>query len=268
MTAPPQQGAVGERPARAVVLGCAIDRVELDQAVDLCERYVDTRTPAQNVAINAAKLVSLQSDPKLQAIVNRCELVTADGVPIVWASRLLGDPLPGRVNGTDLMYRLFARAEERGYRVYILGARAEVLEEAVRKIRGDYPALRIVGYRDGYFDPGDDERVAREIRAAAPDILFVAISSPRKEYFLGRQRARMNVPLVLGVGGSIDVVAGVVTRAPVFMQRAGLEWLWRLLQEPRRMFRRYATTNTRFIALVAQALVRRVTPTRSRTAAR
>jgi N-acetylglucosaminyldiphosphoundecaprenol N-acetyl-beta-D-mannosaminyltransferase len=251
-----------DRPSRAVVLGCAIDRIELDEAVALCERYVDSRVPAQNVAINAAKLVALQREPELREIVNRCELVTADGVPIVWASRLLGDPLPGRVNGTDLMYRLFARAEQRGYRVYILGARREVLETAVERIRADYPRLRLAGYRDGYFDPAEDDRVAMEIREAKPDILFVAISSPRKEYFLGSQRARMEVPLVLGVGGSIDVVAGLVKRAPLFMQRLGLEWLWRLLQEPRRMFHRYATTNTRFVALVAQAVLRRLRATR------
>lgn len=250
-----------DRPERAVVLGCAIDRIELDEAVRLCEGYIDSRTPAQNVAINAAKLVALQREPELREIVNRCELVTADGVPIVWASRLLGDPLPGRVNGTDLMYKLFESAQRNGYRVYILGARAEVLETAVDEILEDYPNLNLAGYRDGYFDPSEDAAVASEIRAARPDILFVAISSPRKEYFLGGQREAMGVPLVLGVGGSIDVVAGLVPRAPVWMQRAGLEWFWRLVQEPRRMFGRYATTNTKFVGLVAQALVRRLRPT-------
>jgi len=229
----------------------------MDQAVALCERYISTGTPAQNVAINAAKVAALRDDPALRLIVRGCELVTADGVAIVWASRLLGDPLPERVNGTDLMYRLFDLAGERRYRVYILGARQHVLERAVSRIREDHPALVVAGYRDGYFDDSEAMAVAREIERARPDILFVAISSPRKEFFLGRYRAVMNVPLVLGVGGSIDIVAGITKRAPALMQRLGLEWLFRVLQEPRRMFGRYLRTNPRFILIVARAALAR-----------
>ena len=246
-------------PRRARFLHCEIDRVTMDQAVALCERYIDTKTPMQNVAINAAKVMALRDDPALQLIVRGCELVTADGVAIVWASRLLGDPLPERVNGTDLMHRLLGLAEEKGYRIYILGAKQPVLQRAVARIREDHPALLVAGYRDGYFDDSEAMAVAREIEQACPDILFVAISSPRKEFFLGRYRAVMNVPLVLGVGGSIDIVAGITKRAPVLMQRLGLEWLFRIVQEPRRMFGRYLRTNPRFILMVArETLARRL----------
>jgi N-acetylglucosaminyldiphosphoundecaprenol N-acetyl-beta-D-mannosaminyltransferase len=175
---------------------------------------------------------------------------------------VLGDPLPERVAGIDLMQALFALAARNGYGVYILGARAEVLERAVEELRGRHPGLRVVGCRDGYFGPEEDAEVAREIREARPDMLFVAISSPRKEYFLGEQGPGLGVPFAMGVGGAIDVIAGETRRAPRWMQRLGLEWLYRLAQEPRRLLRRYATTNGRFVALVARDWVRRRRPGR------
>ncbi len=240
---------------RATLLGCEIERVDISQAVSACEQFVDSRRRAQHMAVNAAKLVAMNDDSRLREIVERCELVTADGQSIVWASRLLGDPVPERVAGIDLMQRLLARAEERGYGVYILGARAEVLDRAVARILDRYPRLRIVGYHDGYFDESCDHAVVNEVRAARPDILFVAMSSPRKEYFLGENRRELNVPFVMGVGGAIDVMAGVTRRAPRLVQRLGLEWLYRLVQEPRRLGPRYVVTNSRFVLLVARALV-------------
>jgi N-acetylglucosaminyldiphosphoundecaprenol N-acetyl-beta-D-mannosaminyltransferase len=175
---------------------------------------------------------------------------------VVWASRVLGDPLPERVAGIDLMQALFARAEVAGNSVYILGARAEVLERAVLELRRRHPRLRIAGYRDGYFSPEQDAVVAEEIRAASPDLLFVAMSSPRKEYFLGEYGPRIDGVFAMGVGGAIDVMAGETRRAPLWMQRLGLEWLYRLAQEPGRLLRRYATTNVRFARLVAAEWVR------------
>ena len=207
------------------------------------------------MAINAAKLVAMQDDPKLCEIIDGCGLVNADGQSVVWASRLLGDPLPERVAGIDLMDALLALAEGRGYRVYFLGARAEVLERAVERLQERYPGLHVAGARDGYFNDDEAADVCDAIRASRPDVLFVAMSSPRKEYFLGEFGPNLGVPFVMGVGGSIDVIAGLTRRAPAAWQRLGLEWLYRLLQEPRRMFRRYAVTNTRFIALVGLALL-------------
>ena len=240
---------------RAAVLGCEIDRVEMDEAVRRCERYIEAREPAQYMAVNAAKVVAVQRDQALRRMINRCEIVTADGQSVVWASRLLGDPVPSRVTGIDLMHRLLALAELRGYGVYVLGARADVLERALAVLRRRLPGLRIAGYRDGYFSAAEDPAVVSAIRATRPDILFVGLPSPRKEYFLARWRRDLDVPLSVGVGGAIDVLAGVRRRAPEPVQQLGLEWACRLVQEPRRLLRRYAVTNSRFVALTVRQVL-------------
>ena len=240
---------------RAEVLGCRIDRLDMRATLAEVERVIASRRYTQHMAINAAKLVTMHEDARLREIVGGCGLVNADGQSVVWASRMLGDPLPERVAGIDLMHELLALAQEKGYRVYFLGARAEVLERALERLRGEYPRLQVAGARDGYFSDAEEADVAAAVAASRADILFVAMSSPRKEYFLGAHGPRLGAPFVMGVGGSIDVVAGITRRAPLVWQRAGCEWLYRLLQEPRRMFRRYAVTNTRFAMLVARALL-------------
>jgi N-acetylglucosaminyldiphosphoundecaprenol N-acetyl-beta-D-mannosaminyltransferase len=246
----------------AQVLGCRIDRLTMAETLDRCEQAVLGRRPMQHMAINAAKLVNMQTDPELREVIDQSELVTADGQAVVWASRLLDDPLPERVAGVDLMHNLFALAAVRGYSVYILGAKQEVLETAVANLREQHPRLRFAGYRNGYFGADEWHAIAEEIRQARPDMLFVAISSPTKELFLGRHREQMDVPFVMGVGGGIDIVANLTRRAPALWQRLGLEWLYRLLQEPRRMAKRYVTTNTRFIGAVGRQWLRaRLLPT-------
>ena len=240
---------------RADILGCAIDRLDLSGALAAVEDTIATRSYTQHMAINAAKLVAMREDPKLCGIVDGCGLVTADGQSIVWASRLLGDPLPERVAGIDLMQALLGLAERRGYRVYFLGARSDVLSRALERLRARFPGLQIAGARNGYFADEDADEVCSAIRASRPDILFVAMSSPRKEYFLGEFGPALGAPFVMGVGGSIDVIAGITRRAPVTLQRLGMEWLFRLAQEPRRMFRRYAVTNTRFLGLLGHTLL-------------
>jgi N-acetylglucosaminyldiphosphoundecaprenol N-acetyl-beta-D-mannosaminyltransferase len=245
-------------PTRAVVLGCHIDRLDMTQTLGRCEDLIARREFAQHVAINAAKLVAMQHDPELRRIVEACELVSADGQAVVWASRLLGDPLPERVAGIDLMQELLALAERRGFRVFILGAKPGVLEQACERIMAKHPRLRLVGTRDGYFSEAEEADVAEQVRDARPDILFVAISSPRKEYWLGRYGRTIDVPFIMGVGGAIDVMAGITQRAPKPFQRVGLEWAYRLAQEPRRLFGRYAVTNLQFMVLLGGALARRV----------
>jgi N-acetylglucosaminyldiphosphoundecaprenol N-acetyl-beta-D-mannosaminyltransferase len=240
---------------RAEVLGCSIDRLDMAETLAAVESIIASRRFTQHMAINAAKLVTMHGDPKLTRIIDECGLVNADGQAVVWASRMLGDPLPERVAGIDLMHELLGLAERKGYRVYFLGARAEVLQAAMERIRERHPALEIAGARDGYFLDEEESEVCAEIADSRADILFVAMSSPRKEYFLGEHGPNLGAPFVMGVGGSIDVVAGVTRRAPLAMQRLGLEWLYRMLQEPRRMFRRYAVTNWRFAGLVARELL-------------
>lgn len=257
----PLKGTAGrgneEQSTRANVLGCALDRVDLEQAIAYCEEVITEQGFAQHMAINVAKLVNMRRDERLRASIEGCELITADGQPIVWASRLLGDPVPCRVAGIDLMEQLLARAALKGYSVYILGATPEVLERAVGRMRSDLPSLRLAGYHDGYYNDSDEADLAAAIAAAAPDILFVAMSSPRKEYFLARHGRTIGVPFVMGVGGAIDVYAGLIERAPILMQRLGLEWLFRLMQEPRRLARRYASTNALFLLMLARELITR-----------
>jgi N-acetylglucosaminyldiphosphoundecaprenol N-acetyl-beta-D-mannosaminyltransferase len=247
-----------ERPVdRAVVMGCPIDRLDMPETLGRIERFIAEGAFAQHVAINAAKIVAMQDDPSLRGIIERCELVSADGQAIVWASRLLGDRLPTRVAGIDLFQQLLALAERRGYRVFILGAKPDVLDRAVARIRERHPDLQLAGARDGYFSDEEAPQVAEQIKESRADLLFVAMPSPRKEYWLGDYGRRVGVPFVMGVGGSVDVLSGMTQRAPRFLQVIGMEWFYRFAQEPSRLWRRYLTTNVRFLGLLAQHLARR-----------
>jgi N-acetylglucosaminyldiphosphoundecaprenol N-acetyl-beta-D-mannosaminyltransferase len=242
---------------RAEVLGCRIDRVDMAEALRRCQAYIAGQSgPHQHMAVNAAKIVSSRSDDDLQRLINGCDLVTADGQAVVWASRLLGDPLPARVTGVDLMEQLLALADRHAYRVFILGARPHTLSLAVARVRARYPRLMIAGYRDGYFSGADEPRVVAQIRAARPDLLFVAMPTPRKEYFLARWGSRLDIPFAMGVGGAVDMLAGQTRRASPIMQRLGLEWAVRVAQEPRRLWKRYLITNSAFVWLTVQGVAR------------
>lgn len=234
------------------LLGFQIDALTLEETLAEVDCIIARGRPVQHCAINAAKAVRIQSDAHLRDIVSTCELVSADGVPIVWASRLLGHPLPGRVNGTDMFERLLARAEARGYGVYFLGATPEVVEAVVRRALQDHPRLRVSGFHHGYVSERDTETVVAQAQESRPDILFVGMPTPRKEYWLFENLERLGIPFCMGVGGSFDVYAGKVRRAPRWMQRSGLEWFYRFLQEPGRMWKRYLVGNAAFIRLVGE----------------
>ena len=201
------------------------------------------------VVVNASKLVLASDEARLREILERADLVTADGMSVVWGARFAGGRLPGRVTGIDTMERLVARAAERGWRVFFLGAKQEAVEGAVASFRRAHPALQVAGFRNGYFR-GKEAEVVEEVRAARPDLLFVALGSPAQEYFLADNLEALGVPFSLGVGGSFDHVAGLSRRAPRWMQRAGLEWAYRLASEPRRLWRRYLVGNARFALLL------------------
>lgn len=241
---------------RIELLGTHLDLVTFADTLDRVEQAVALGQPTLNASLNAAKVVRVQHDRELREAIARCELVTADGVPVVWAARLLGHDVPGRVNGTDLMEALLARAETRGWSVYLLGSHEDVLADTVAELERRHPGLRIAGTHHGYFGAEEEPAVVAEIAAARPDILFVALDTPRKELFQARHREGLGVPFTMGVGGSFEVLAGRRRRAPKWAQRHGLEWAFRLGQEPRRLFRRYAVGNARFVALVLRELVR------------
>jgi N-acetylglucosaminyldiphosphoundecaprenol N-acetyl-beta-D-mannosaminyltransferase len=229
------------------LFGLRVDALTMDETVEAVRAMVSTGEPHQHVVVNAAKIVDVGRNDALRRVIGQCDLVNADGMAVVWASRILGQPLPERVAGIDLFDRLVGAARDDGRSVYFLGARDEVVREAARVLSARYPGVRVAGHHDGYWD--DDAAIVRAIRGAAPDYLFLAIPSPRKELWLNEHLLDLGVPFVMGVGGSFDVVAGRVRRAPAWMQRTGLEWAWRLVQEPRRMWRRYLYTNTAFIRM-------------------
>jgi N-acetylglucosaminyldiphosphoundecaprenol N-acetyl-beta-D-mannosaminyltransferase len=199
----------------------------------------------------------MRHDPELALACRAAQLTLADGMSVVWALRASGQPVPERVAGVDLMARLLAVAGEHQLRVYFLGARREVVTALVEKSRVQHIGIEIAGFRDGYFSRDDHLGIVEEIRSSRADILFVGMPSPFKETWCERHRESLEVPVIMGVGGSFDVLAGFIRRAPRCMQSLGLEWFWRLLMEPHKLWKRYLTTNAEFIWLAGREIVAR-----------
>lgn len=237
-------------PKRYPILNTYVNALTLEETVLEVEKIIASRQPTQHVVINASKINLMNDDPALSEIVNTCPLINADGASIVWAAKQVGVPLVERVAGIDLFQRLIAVSAGKGYKVYLFGAKEEVVRKVKNILEREYPSLKIVGYRNGYFTEKDESSIVADIAASKADIVFVAFSSPRKEYWTHRHLNQLGVPFVMGVGGSFDVVAGVTNRAPRWMQGAGLEWLYRFIQEPRRLWKRYVVGNARFISYV------------------
>jgi N-acetylglucosaminyldiphosphoundecaprenol N-acetyl-beta-D-mannosaminyltransferase len=238
------------------LFGVPVAAITMDDALGLVDEAIATRRPLQIGVVNAAKLVNMRRSEELRTDVLSSDLVLADGMAVVWASRLLGRPLPERVAGIDLMLGMLSHGTHAGYRVYCLGATPDVLRAVVARIAVEYPGVTVAGSHDGYFTDAEEAAVVQDIASARPDILLIAMTSPRKERFLSRWSRPVAVPVCHGVGGSFDVFAGYVQRAPERWQRLGLEWLYRVKQEPRRLWKRYFTTNSVFLAMLARALVR------------
>lgn len=238
------------------MFGVPIDALTMSDAVALADKTISERARLLVGVVNSAKLVNMRRNAELRDSVLTCDIVLADGMPIVWVSRLLRKPLPERVAGIDFMIELLRQADDRHHRVYFLGAKQDVVDDVVEHVRREYPGVVIAGSHDGYFDESQQPQIAEDIRASRPDILFVAITPPKKERFLARWSQHMQVPVCHGVGGAFDVVAGRTKRAPVAWQRLGLEWFYRFMQEPRRMWRRYLVTNTLFLGMVIREIFR------------
>lgn len=241
-------------PEVVTVVDVPVHAVDMIGALAQIDGFIASRAPHYNIAINAAKVVSYHEDAALRDAIDGAHLVTIDGQAVVWAARALGQAVPERVTGADLMEELLAHSARRGYSVYLFGAQQDVVEACVARAREQHPGLAIAGYRNGYFTAADEPAIVAAIRDARPDILFLGFGSPKKEYFMTTHYRALGVPFVMGVGGTFDVLAGRVPRAPRWMQRSGLEWSYRLAQEPRRMWKRYLVGNTRFLSLVAREL--------------
>jgi len=238
------------------LLGTEIHALSMYEVLGICEEHIHMKRMLLLGVINVAKLVNCRKNTELRQSLNEADVVVADGLPVVWLSILVGNPLPERIAGIDIMYQLLKLASKNHYRVFFLGAKQQIVKKVVDFSQREYPGLQIAGYRNGYFKESEDKDVAEQIRESSTDILFVAISSPKKEIFLRKWRGFMGIPVCHGVGGSFDVLAGVTKRAPMWMQRCGIEWLYRLIQEPRRMWKRYLVTNTIFIKLSLEAIIK------------
>lgn len=231
-------------------LGVKIDNLTMEETINKVKKIIAERIPTQHVVMNASKTVMVQKNKKIKSIINDCAIVNADGQSIVWASKLLGKGLKERVTGIDLMNHLFKVSEVHGYKIYLFGATQEVIETVVEIIHTNYPDIEIAGYRNGYFSSEDNAQIVSDIEKSGADLLFVGFSSPMKEYWLAENLKRLNVPFCMGVGGSFDVLSGKTIRAPLWMQKTGLEWFYRLSQEPGRMWKRYLVGNALFMYYV------------------
>jgi N-acetylglucosaminyldiphosphoundecaprenol N-acetyl-beta-D-mannosaminyltransferase len=242
---------------RADVLGAVLDPLTTRDVVARCVAAVEDDQRLNIGVVNAAKIVKMRSDPLLRQSVLDCDLVLADGQAVVWAARLLGHRVPERIAGIDLFLELLAEAARRNQRVYFLGARRQVLDAVLDEVARQFPGLVVAGARDGYFSDEEAGDVAKEIAETRADMLFLGITSPKKEIFIGQWGKVTEAKVIHGVGGSFDILAGQTKRAPRAWQRAGLEWLYRLLQEPVRLGPRYLTTNTKFLAMLARERISR-----------
>jgi N-acetylglucosaminyldiphosphoundecaprenol N-acetyl-beta-D-mannosaminyltransferase len=221
-----------------VILGVRVASFTYDTLLAEADRVITSGRQAMVVAINPEKLVKAQSDPALKKLLNEVEMPIADGIGVVLASRWRGGAIRERVTGIESMLQLCRHAAAKGYPVFLLGAKPGVAEKAARLLQSRYPGLQIAGTQHGYFE--DDREVVEQINRSGAQILFVAMGSPRQEYWIRQHMGDLAPRLFQGVGGSLDVICGNIPRAPEWAQRAGLEWLYRLLKEPSRWRRQLA----------------------------
>ena len=232
-------------------LNIPIDAITMSETVEIVEDAIKHKTQILHTVINAGKVVLMQKDKELEESVLNADIINADGQAIVWAASFLGKSLPERVAGIDLMQNLVRKSFEKGYKCFFFGAEEKVVSNVVEKYSKLYSKNIIAGYRNGFYNSNDEENIVKEIVYSEANILFVAMSSPKKEIFLDKFRMKLkHVNFIMGVGGSFDVISGDIIRAPLFMQKIGFEWFYRFLQEPKRMWKRYLFGNINFIYLV------------------
>ena len=241
---------------RIDLLGCSFDPMTLKGTIDLVFDWIKApgRTSRHIITVNVAILMMAKDDPKLAESITHADLVVVDGKPLVWTASWLGVPVPEKVSGVDLMRDLLEAGNTRGLSIFLLGTTQERLEVLERVIRAQYPHVTIAGTRNGYFKRPDDVEVTRQIRKSKADLLLVGMPAPFKEIWCEANREALATPVILGVGGAFDVMAGFVPRAPRLMQEAGLEWAWRLAMEPKKLWKRYLVTNSAFLALLGKTL--------------
>lgn len=246
--------------SRLEFFGAPIDVLTLERVVALAEQAMERRSLMRHTSLNVAKLIKMGKDRELEQSIRQSELVTVDGQGIALGLRLFGVRQVERIAGIDLFMALLSHCAVRGRHPFILGSTQANLAAAMKAAQSQFPGLEFAGSHHGYFSPSDENDIVSQIAQSRADCLFVAMSSPAKERFIDRHAAALAVPFIMGIGGSVDVLAGKTARAPQWMQRIGLEWFFRLLQEPRRMFWRYASTNTIYAFRLGKALINRLNP--------
>ncbi len=215
--------------------GLFVHRVTLSSALDAIDAFSTLGRPHHVVTLDASMCVMAQTDRELKTIVSNADLVTPDSAGVLWACRRKGEALEGRVSGVELVERLCAQSADRGYRLFFLGAAPGVAEVAAERMRAKYPGCSVVGTRDGFFEERDIDAVIEEVCGARPHILCVAMGIPKQEKFISKHKDSLGVPVLIGVGGTFDVLSGAVSRAPSWVQRLNLEWLHRLMKNPRKI---------------------------------
>ncbi|MHB8648250.1 MAG: WecB/TagA/CpsF family glycosyltransferase [Thermomicrobiales bacterium] len=235
---------------RVTLLDLPVDILSHGETVRAALEAMETGRSCQHVALNVAKLVNARVDPELERDIRASDIIGIDGVGIVLALRMSGHRVPHRVAGIDLFESLMEECARRGLRPFLLGGRPAIVERAVRTLMQRHPGLQPAGWHHGYFTEQQEDGVCDLIASSGAHALFVAMPTPRKERFMHRARGRLGVPFLMGIGGTLDVVAGHVHRAPRFVRSIGLEWFYRMMQEPRRLAWRYLRTNVVFAGLV------------------
>lgn len=244
-----------------ILMGVPIENLSMEEALDRIEQFVQIgrqlETTHQIATVNVDFLVKSMEDPELHELLQHADLCTADGMPLVWGSKLLGSPLKERVTGSDMVPLLAERAAETGMTLYFMGGSEGSTERAKDILTAKHPKLQVVGHSCPYWKHGEafDEAILDDIRQAAPDILLVALGNPKQEWWIKEYGEAVGVPVMIGVGASLDFVAGNVKRAPKWMQRIGFEWLGRLVQEPKRLWRRYLVDVVKFTPWMANRVI-------------
>ncbi len=239
---------------KVMIAGVGIDNMSMAEALFLVEELVRRRELSYIVTPNTDHIIKLQKDTEFQKIYREAACVLPDGMPLLWAGRFLRTPLKERVTGSDLVPRICERAAQKGYRLFFLGGRPGAAQKAKERLLGRFPPINIAGVYAPPFGferhPEENKKIEKIIREAAPDILLVGLGAPKQEKWIYMHRKELGVPVSIGVGVTFEFIAGMVKRAPYWMQRSGMEWLWRLMMEPRRLWRRYLIEDMEFFRLI------------------
>ena len=241
-------------PSRHDFLGVPIDCLTFAETIAAADRAIESRQSLRLVCMNVAKFIGMRKSAELDQDVRSSNIISIDGRGVVWAARLLGIAVPERVAGVDLMEGMIQLCAAKRYRPYLLGARPDVLQNLITNIRHRFPGLELAGSHHGYFGPDKEREIMAAVKCSRADCLFVGMPTPRKERLLVRYHDDLGIPFTMGVGGSFDVLAGKILRAPRFVQDVGLEWLFRTMQEPVRLGPRYLMTNAAFARIMVKAL--------------